>query len=60
MYSCNFIRSIYLQFMRNMVLLLLSSHIHTSIAYDISLIGYVVITLSLSMGRRAGHGLAMA
>jgi hypothetical protein len=46
--------------MRNMVLLLLSSHIHTSIAYDISLIGYVVITLSLSMGRRAGHGLAMA
>jgi hypothetical protein len=45
-YSCNFIRLIYLQLTRNMVLLLLSSHTHTSIAYGISLTDTAFVTIA--------------
>ena len=44
-YSCNFIRLIYLQVTRNMVMFLLFSHTHMSILEGISLISYTLTTV---------------
>ena len=43
-YFCNFIRLIYLQVTRNMVLFLLFNHTHTSVVEGISLIDCILST----------------
>jgi hypothetical protein len=56
MYTCILTRLNYLQVTRNMVLFLLSTHLHTSIANNISLIGYATATATCVLCKFTGYG----